>query len=215
MEILIERVSGASIKKSRGPLGQILFECPMIQMDVKNRNGRTYPSSLIVPVVESYIETYVKKDRAIGELHHPEESQNNLMNLKNIAIKINSLVRSGKDYIGTASPIVGSPSGDIVQALLENDVVIGTSQRGYGKTDKSTGKVLQFGIITAADVEYSPSAPDAFASILTESHSQLTPDYFKDPSIYESLLECVNKNRIEMAFRMALDNLKTTYNVET
>ena len=43
----------------------------IMQGDIKNRNGRMYPKDVLQKETQRYNETYVKKNRAYGELGHP------------------------------------------------------------------------------------------------------------------------------------------------
>ena len=74
--------------------------------------------------------------------------------------------------MGTVSPLRGTNAGDIFASLLENGVVIGTSSRGVGQVGKD-GSVVKYKIVTASDIEYNPSAPDAFFTALTERDNTL------------------------------------------
>lgn len=48
------------------------IEGPFLQSDIKNKNGRVYPSHIMEKEVERYNNEYVKQNRAFGELGHPE-----------------------------------------------------------------------------------------------------------------------------------------------
>ena len=43
-----------------------------MQSEIKNRNGRIYPKEVIQNEVKRYNKEFVQKDRAFGELGHPE-----------------------------------------------------------------------------------------------------------------------------------------------
>ena len=45
-----------------------------MQAEQKNRNGRIYPTGVLMPVVEKYNKDYVAQNRALGELNHPTRS---------------------------------------------------------------------------------------------------------------------------------------------
>ena len=42
-----------------------------LQANIRNRNGRIYPMSVMKPEVDRYIREYVNQGRALGELGHP------------------------------------------------------------------------------------------------------------------------------------------------
>ena len=45
---------------------------PFLQGDIKNRNGRIYESRILAKEVNRYNEQYITKNRAMGELGHPD-----------------------------------------------------------------------------------------------------------------------------------------------
>ena len=54
----------------------------------KNRNGRVYPEAVMRNAVEKYVEEQVSKDRAVGELNHPDGPT---VNLDKVSHKIEGL----------------------------------------------------------------------------------------------------------------------------
>lgn len=192
-DVLVESTNEIAVKKTSGG---IMFTAPMIQMNKRNRNNRIYPSELMQPIVDAYIRDVLKKNRAVGELHHPDPKDTGFINLERVSHKIVKLELRGDDYIGTAKVITGVPAGDVLQRLLEEGVVLGTSTRGMGSVDKNN-IVTGYRLISAADIEYSPSAPDAFISILMES------DVLNNHR-FDNLREMVRRNNINAAFSAAL-----------
>lgn len=206
MEMLVER--GVIEKVNRTSTGGHILVGPAIQTDIRNNNGRIYPSSLVDPVVNTYIREFVSRGRAVGEIIHPDEKALDRIDYREVCIKIIGLEKDGKDWIGKYSPIIGAPRGDLVQALVDNEVLFATSSRARGTTDK-TGKVTAFRLITVADIEYAPGAPDAFAQVLTEG--LITEKAFASDQAYEFVLEAANANNLILAFKTALDNMLTKY----
>ena len=49
-----------------------------LQSDIKNRNGRIYPSQVLQKEVTRYNKEFINKNRAFGELGHPEGPTVNL-----------------------------------------------------------------------------------------------------------------------------------------
>ena len=49
------------------------------QSEKKNRNGRIYPKPIMEKAVKKYVDEQVSKDRAVGELNHPEGPTVNLL----------------------------------------------------------------------------------------------------------------------------------------
>ena len=55
-----------------------------MQSNQKNRNGRVYPESLLMNEVKRYNKEYVEKNRAMGELNHPQGPTVNLDRVSHI-----------------------------------------------------------------------------------------------------------------------------------
>lgn len=141
---------------------------PYIQMDVANRNKRIYPSSYINPIVESYINDYVKTNRALGELEHPARPT---INPERASHLITEMYRDGANYIGKAK-ILNTPTGQIVRALVEGGVKFGVSSRGSGSVKArrdGINEVQKDFKLHCVDIVVNPSAPDAFVDAIMES----------------------------------------------
>ena len=54
------------------------IEGVFLQADIKNRNGRLYPTEILDKEVKRYMKENVKKNRAYGELGHPDSPTINL-----------------------------------------------------------------------------------------------------------------------------------------
>jgi hypothetical protein len=140
---------------------------PFLQGDVKNRNGRIYESAILAKEVKRYNEAYIDKNRAMGELGHPDGPT---VNLDRVSHKIESLVQDGSNFIGKAK-ILETPMGRIAGALLNDGVTLGVSSRGMGSlTERNGAKYVgeDFMLATAADIVADPSAPDAFVQGIME-----------------------------------------------
>jgi len=103
--------------------------------NAQNKNGRVYPGAIIERCVNDYQER-IKERRALGELDHPESS---VVELKNVSHNIVEAHWEGNDLVGTIEVICdlpngvkGTPSGNILKALLDYGAKIGISSRGMG-----------------------------------------------------------------------------------
>jgi hypothetical protein len=118
--------------------------------------------------VGRYNEEYVQKNRAFGELGHPEGPT---INLDRVSHMITDIEESGNDFIGTAK-ILGTPYGNIVRNLIEEGASLGVSSRAMGtlKQNREGVQVVQddFHLATAADIVADPSAPNAFVQGIME-----------------------------------------------
>ena len=138
-----------------------------LQGEIKNRNGRVYPIDILEREVGRYTEQNISKNRALGELGHPEGPT---VNLDRASHKIESLVREGNNYIGKAK-ILDTPMGQIAKSLLGEGVSLGVSSRGVGSLREMGGANYvrdDYQLATAADIVADPSAPDAFVEGIME-----------------------------------------------
>lgn len=137
------------------------------QAEQKNRNGRVYPREVLGREVDRYNQNYVQKNRAFGELGHPDSPT---INLDRVSHMITSLKPDGNNFIGKAK-ILDTPNGRIVKSLLDGGASLGVSTRGVGSLKETSGyKLVQddFHLATAADIVADPSAPDAFVQGIME-----------------------------------------------
>jgi len=187
-----------------------------LQSNLQNRNGRVYPKEIMAKEVERYNESYVKSNRALGELGHPDGPS---INLDRVSHMIVSLREDGDNYIGKAK-LMDTPMGNIAKGLIEGGAKLGVSSRGMGtlKPNKDGINEVQndFYLATAADIVADPSAPDAFVQgimenkewivvngIWTEQQCDMTKRYIKKASrkdleeaklrVFESFLNRVSR----------------------
>ena len=159
VEVIVEERNG---KKS------LYIEGVFLQGDIKNRNGRMYPSNTLGREVARYNEAFVSKGRALGELGHPDGPT---VNLDRVSHKIMSLRQEGSNFIGRAK-VLNTPMGNIAKNLLDEGVKLGVSSRGVGSVSMNNEGVNVVGedfmLATAADIVADPSAPDAFVDGIME-----------------------------------------------
>ena len=158
-EYLIEEKNGKKEYKIRGVF---------LQSEIKNRNGRVYPTEVLVREVNRYTKEFINKNRAFGELGHPDGPT---VNLERVCHMVKSLTQDGKDFIGEAK-IMDTPYGKIVKGLIDEGAQLGVSSRGMGSLIQRNGVNYvkdDFYLATAADIVADPSAPDAFVEGIMES----------------------------------------------
>lgn len=140
-----------------------------LQSELKNRNGRMYPESVMDKEVARYLKEQVANNRAYGELGHPDTPS---INLDRVSHLIVDLRKEGTNYVGKAK-ILETPMGNIARGLLEGGANLGVSSRALGslRMNKEGVQVVQddFMLSTAADIVADPSAPDAFVRGIMES----------------------------------------------
>ena len=145
----------------------LYIEGPFLQSEVVNRNGRKYMKESMAREVQRYTEQYINKNRAFGELGHPDTPSINLDRVSHLVV---GLRQEGNDWIGKAK-ILDTPMGNIVKSLIEGGAQIGVSSRGMGSLKNVNGiNVVQddFHLATAADIVADPSAPNAFVQGIME-----------------------------------------------
>lgn len=137
-----------------------------MQAEQKNKNGRMYPLGILVNEVTRYNNEYIKQNRALGELGHPEGPS---VNLERVSHMLTSLKESGNDVIGKAK-ILGTPYGKIVENLIDSGVKLGVSSRGMGSLKEIDGinMVQEDFMLAAVDIVADPSAPNAFVNGIME-----------------------------------------------
>jgi hypothetical protein len=117
--------------------------------------------------VGRYSEEYINKNRAFGELGHPDTPS---INLDRVSHMIVGLKEDGNQWIGKAK-ILETPMGNIARNLIEGGGQLGVSSRGMGSLKNVNGvNIVQddFYLATAADIVADPSAPGAFVQGIME-----------------------------------------------
>jgi len=137
-----------------------------MQSEQKNRNGRIYPSNVLMNEVKRYNKEYVQKNRAMGELNHP---QGPTVNLDRVSHIIKELREDGNDIYGKAK-IMDTPMGKIAKNLIDEGAKLGVSSRGMGSLKEKDGvnEVQKDFMLAAVDIVADPSAPNAFVNGIME-----------------------------------------------
>ena len=147
------------IKEQREPGAPLIMKGILQKAETLNQNGRVYPQIILEREIRNY-QKFIKENRALGELDHPDSS---VVELKNASHMIKEAYMEGNIVYGTVE-ILNTPSGKILQSLVESGVTLGISSRGVGST-KSQGdmQVVQddFQLI-CWDFVSEPSTPGAF-----------------------------------------------------
>ena len=157
------------VESKLGKGKEYFIEGIFLQSELVNRNGRMYTESVMDKEVGRYIKESVEKNRAYGELGHPDTPS---INLDRVSHLIVSLRKEGTNYIGKAK-ILETPMGQIARGLLDGGANLGVSSRALGslQTNNEGVQIVQddFMLSTAADIVADPSAPDAFVRGIMES----------------------------------------------
>ena len=138
-----------------------------MQGNIKNRNGRVYPTEVLEKEVKRYSDKFIENNRAYGELGHPECPT---VNLDRVSHMVTSLERDGDNFIGEAK-IMNTPMGKIVKNIMDEGGTLGVSSRGMGSLEQKNGANYvkkDFMLAAAADIVADPSAPNAFVEGIYE-----------------------------------------------
>lgn len=160
-------ISPVIIEQNEKGEKEYYIEGVFMQSEIKNRNGRVYPKNIMEKEVGRYRKEFIEKDRAFGELGHPEGPT---INLDRVSHLITSLEEEGDNYIGRAK-ILSTPNGQIVRSLISDGAKLGVSSRGLGSLEsKGDAQYVKgdFQLATAADIVADPSAPEAFVEGIYE-----------------------------------------------
>ena len=169
--------------------GKAMYLTGVIQRaKAKNQNGRVYPREVLEREVENY-QKVVRENRALGELDHPEDS---VVNLTNVSHLMTQIWWEGDSVMGKCK-ILNTPSGQILQSLVQSNVTLGISSRGMGSVheDRQGNTVVEddFNLI-CFDFVSDPSTLGAFMS-LAEGKIKTTNVYTKADKINRLLNDIV------------------------
>ena len=200
MRLITENIEDIQIlTEEKDGKKHLYIEGVFLQSEIKNRNGRIYPFSVLEKEVGRYNEEYIKTGRALGELGHPDGPT---VNLDRVSHRITSLKAEGTNFMGKAQ-ILATPMGNIAKNLLEEGVKLGVSSRGMGSIDRqeSASYVMDdFMLATAADIVADPSAPDAFVNGIMEGK-----EWVWDNGILKEQEIAQMKAEIDTSSRIALE----------
>lgn len=168
MKLITETVEEIKyITEEKDGVKNLYIQGPFLVAETKNRNGRSYPVSVLENEVGRYMKEYVEKNRAFGELGHPESPT---INLERVSHMITNITKNGNVFEGKAK-VLDTPMGKIAKNLMEAGATLGVSSRGMGSLKNVDGvNVVQpdFYLATAADIVADPSAPGAFVQGIME-----------------------------------------------
>ena len=139
--------------------GKIIMKGILQKADTLNQNGRIYPMNVLEREVRNY-QKFIIENRAMGELDHPDTS---VVNLKNVSHVVKEAYVENGTVFGSVE-VLNTPSGKILQSLIESGVKLGISSRGVGSTRKQDDYYVvqdDFQLI-CWDFVSEPSTPGAF-----------------------------------------------------
>ena len=193
-QVLIETIpfKVAPIQLTEGlkaPSGNPMVQGILATAEVKNGNGRYYPKELWEREIDKYNEM-IRENRATGELDHPDSS---IISLKNVSHIIRETYWEGDKVIGKIE-ILPTVSGNILKALIENNVMVGVSSRGMGslkEINEGTLEVQDDFELLCWDFVSTPSNPGSYMQLVKEGKEHKTYSYGKVNSLLTEIL-CAN-----------------------
>jgi len=204
MKLITETIENVKlITEEKNGKKLLYIEGVFLQSELKNRNGRKYPFSVLDREVKRYNEEYIQSKRALGELGHPDGPT---INLDRVSHRITSLRAEGNNFIGKAQ-ILDTPMGNIAKNLLGEGVQLGVSSRGMGSIEKVEDCNVvadDFMLTTAADIVADPSAPDAFVNGIMEGKEWV----WEGGSLREQLAEKTEKRINTLVTQKRLEEKK-------
>lgn len=178
------------------------IEGVFLQGAIANRNKRFYPMEVLGAEVGRYMNEYVTKKRAYGELGHPQGPQ---INLERVSHLIVGLKQEGNNFNGKAR-ITDTPYGNIAKGLMESGAKLGVSSRGLGSLVEKNGLnevQKDFRLCTAADIVADPSAPDAYVNGVMEG-----VEWCYENGLLQQRMSEKHRETIERATRIGLPEAK-------
>lgn len=164
----------ALIKEQRVPGQPLIMKGILQKAETLNQNGRVYPKNILEREIRNY-QKFIKENRALGELDHPDSS---VVELKNASHNIKEAYMEGNIVYGTVE-ILNTPSGKILQSLVESGVTLGISSRGVGSTrSEGSMQIVQddFQLI-CWDFVSEPSTPGAF---MMKEGKEVSPQFINE-----------------------------------
>lgn len=162
------------IKEQRQNGKPLIMKGILQKAETLNQNGRVYPRAILEREIRNY-QKFIQENRALGELDHPDSS---VVELKNASHNIKEAYMEGNIVYGVVE-ILNTPSGKILQSLVESGVTLGISSRGVGST-RSEGnmQIVQddFQLI-CWDFVSEPSTPGAF---MMKEGKEVSPQFINE-----------------------------------
>lgn len=154
--------------------------------------------------VQRYNEEFVSKNRALGELEHPQSAT---VNSERACHLITELHMEGNKVIGK-SKILSTPLGEVMKCLIRDGVKMGMSSRALGSlVEKGGVNHVENMKLIAVDAVADPSAPGAFVNGILESKSFVLKQnglYEEVYDTFESRLTQLPRRDVDLHLREAI-----------
>lgn len=174
----------------KAPSGNPIVEGILATAEVKNGNGRYYPREIWEREMDKYNQV-IEENRATGELDHPDST---IISLKNVSHIIREIWWDGDKVIGKLE-ILPTVSGNILKALIENNVQVGVSSRGMGslkEINEGTLEVQDDFELLCWDFVSTPSNPGSYMQLVKEGKENLPENKFVKVNSLLTEILCAN-----------------------
>jgi hypothetical protein len=155
--------------------GGMILTGKLQEAEVQNGNGRVYPRKILEREMKNYT-MLIKESRALGELDHPDDS---IINLKNASHMVTDAWWDGNNVMGKVK-VLNTPSGKILQQLVNDGVKLGISSRALGSVNESDGRTMvQEDLqLICFDFVSEPSTPNAYMALQEAKNIRIETDIF-------------------------------------
>lgn len=157
MKLIIEEAESVKyITEEVNGKKALFIEGNFLLANEPNRNNRVYPMEILREAVKTYNNSFISKNRSLGELNHNSVPGVDLTKVSHI---ITSLKENGNYFYGKAR-ILNTPMGKIAQGLIDEGVVLGVSSRALGSlkpTNEGYSVVGPDLVINCVDIVHDPS----------------------------------------------------------
>lgn len=168
-ELLTEKNAGLSfqvtslneeIKSEINKSGMMIVRnVPCTILNEKNANGRSYTTSTMKSALQENQTKglYTARSLTCTADDHPETTYPKPISSSHVVLDTNIVSEGGKDVLLNDWLILPTDAGKNLRALIEAGVSVGTSIRGLGKQNESTGEIEDYEYL-GTDVVGNPSA---------------------------------------------------------
>ena len=104
------------LRESKERPGVFEVEGVMQRAKAENQNGRVYSKAILEREAKKYVDEFVKRGNAFGELDHPESP---VVSLKNASHIVKELYWKGDDLMGKVE-LLNTPAGNIVKEIINS-----------------------------------------------------------------------------------------------
>ena len=166
-----------TIRESKSKPGTFEVEGIMQRAKAENQNGRVYKKEILAREAKRYVDEFVKRGNAFGELDHPESP---VVSLKNASHIVKELWWEGDDLMGKVE-LLNTPAGNIVKEIIRAGHTIGISSRGTGSVEQTNEGKLEvqpdFELV-CWDFVSNPSTHGAFMNPISLNEEKAVVDKF-------------------------------------